>query len=59
MQNHIFIQARMGSSRLPGKVLKKICGKTIIELIYERLKNVANVEKIILVKMNKMDRFKF
>lgn len=49
MQNHIFIQGRMGSSRLPGKVLKKICGKTIIELIYERLKNVANVEKIILV----------
>ena len=49
MSNNIFIQARMGSSRLPGKVLKKICSKSILELIYERLKNVSPVEKIILV----------
>ena len=39
----------MGSSRLPGKVLKKICNKTILELIYERLKNISNIENIILV----------
>ncbi len=49
MSNNIFIQARMGSSRLPGKVLKKICNKTILELIYERLKNISPVEKIILI----------
>lgn len=49
MNTQIFIQARMGSTRLPGKVLKKICGKTIIELTVERLKNVKEVSKIVLV----------
>ena len=45
----IFLQARMGSTRLPGKILKKIVNKPILELILERLSNVSNVEKIILV----------
>ena len=31
------IQARMGSARLPGKVMKIINGKTIIELLISRL----------------------
>lgn len=39
----------MGSSRLPGKAIKKISNKTIIELIFERLKNISNIDKIILV----------
>lgn len=47
--NHIFIQARMDSKRLPGKVLKKICGKSIIELIVERLRKVQDIDSIILV----------
>jgi spore coat polysaccharide biosynthesis protein SpsF len=49
MKNNIFIQSRLGSTRLPKKALKKICGKTIIELILERIKNVENVNEIILV----------
>ena len=32
------IQAREKSSRLPRKVLKKISGKSIIQIIYQRLK---------------------
>jgi len=49
MKNHIFVQARLGSSRLPGKVLKKILGKTIIELIFERLQKVEGIDEIFLV----------
>jgi len=49
MKNHIFIQARMSSKRLPGKILKKICGKTIIEHIFLRLRKVKNIDKIVLV----------
>ena len=42
------IQARMGSTRLPGKVLKKIMGKTIIEIIFERLKFSRQIDAIVL-----------
>ncbi|NDF47856.1 MAG: acylneuraminate cytidylyltransferase [Nitrosopumilaceae archaeon] len=47
MEYHIFLQARVGSTRLPGKILKKICGKTVFELLVERLRNVK-ANKIIL-----------
>ena len=40
------IQARMGSSRLPGKVLKKIVGKTAIELLLSRLSRSKVIHEI-------------
>lgn len=42
------IQARAGSNRLPGKVLKEICGKSIIRHIIERIKYCKNIDKIVL-----------
>ncbi|MBN1041179.1 cytidylyltransferase domain-containing protein [Clostridium botulinum] len=42
------IQARMGSSRLPGKVLKKICGKTVLEHDINRVNLAANVDEIVI-----------
>jgi spore coat polysaccharide biosynthesis protein SpsF len=42
------IQARMTSSRLPGKVLINICGKPMIQHIYERLSACRNISGIIL-----------
>lgn len=42
------IQARMGSTRLPGKVLKKILGKTLIEWIYYRLSFCKKIDKVVL-----------
>ena len=32
----LIIQARLGSTRLPGKVMKKIKGKSILDIIVER-----------------------
>lgn len=42
------VQARMGSSRLPGKVLKKIAGKPILGYVIERLRQCENLDKIII-----------
>ncbi|MEQ8194799.1 MAG: glycosyltransferase family protein [Rhodospirillales bacterium] len=47
MTTAITIQARMGSSRLPGKVLKDAVGKPMLELMIERLKRVPGADKII------------
>jgi len=41
------VQARMGSTRLPGKTLKPICGKPMLELLVERLKR-SKVDDIII-----------
>lgn len=43
----IITQARIGSSRLPGKVLKKINGQTLLQIHLQRLKKVIGFEKII------------
>lgn len=37
----------MGSTRLPGKVLKKVLGKTLLELLIARVKAARTVERII------------
>ncbi len=44
----VIVQARMTSKRLPGKVLKKICGKHVITHIIERLRACHTVSNIIL-----------
>lgn len=42
------MQARTGSTRLPGKVLKIICGKTVLEHDIDRLKRVKNIDEIVI-----------
>jgi spore coat polysaccharide biosynthesis protein SpsF len=41
------IQARMGSSRLPGKVLKKICGRPMLGWVVERASRSRLISKIV------------
>ena len=41
------MQARMGSKRLPGKVLKTIKGKTLLELYLNRVKPSKLINKIV------------
>ncbi|QQG46245.1 MAG: glycosyltransferase family protein [Candidatus Niyogibacteria bacterium] len=47
------IQARLGSSRLPGKVLKNICGKPMLEHLLERVKRAKSLDKIIVATTEK------
>jgi glutamate-1-semialdehyde 2,1-aminomutase len=42
------VQARMGSTRLPGKVLKEVNGKPLIEILFHRLSLSKKIDKIIL-----------
>lgn len=44
----IIVQARMTSTRLPGKVLKKVLGKPLLEYQIERLKRVENASGIVI-----------
>ena len=41
------IQARLGSSRLPGKVLKDVCGKPMLQWQIERLKRSRLVDRVV------------
>lgn len=41
------IQARMGSSRLPGKVLLPLAGKEVLSHIHERLRHCAGVDQVV------------
>ena len=49
----IVVQARMGSTRLPGKVLKPIGEETVIGLIIKRLKKSKYAENIIIATTDK------
>lgn len=44
----VIVEARTNSRRLPGKVLKKVCNKTLLELTVERLKRIEKVRHIII-----------
>lgn len=46
MEYLAIIQARMGSSRLPNKVLKKLCGKPMLQHIVERVQKCKYVDHV-------------
>ena len=46
------IEARMTSSRLPGKVLKKVLGKPLLYYLIERLKRVECLDDIVIATTN-------
>lgn len=41
------IQARMGSTRLPGKILKEVLGRPLLQYQIERIKKVKSIDQII------------
>ncbi|MBN3905794.1 MAG: glycosyltransferase family protein [Nostoc sp. NMS1] len=48
MKTVIIVQARMTSTRLPGKVLKKVLDKSLLEYQIERLKRVKLADEIVI-----------
>lgn len=47
MNTTVIIQARMGATRLPGKVLKRLGDKTVLDQVINRVSACARVNKII------------
>lgn len=47
MNTVAIVQARMGSTRLPGKVLKPLCGDSVLSRVLERLKAVPSIDAIV------------
>lgn len=48
MKTVVIIQARMGSTRLPGKVMKELFGKTVLEHVVERVKQSIEINEVII-----------
>lgn len=48
MKTIAIIQARMGSTRLSGKVMKELFGKTVLEHVIERVKQSEFIDDIII-----------
>lgn len=44
----VIVQARMGSSRLPGKVLAEVAGRPMLQFLVERLKRSSSIDYFIL-----------
>lgn len=42
------VEARMGSSRLPGKVLMQAGGKPMLQILIERLRHVPQIDEIVI-----------
>ncbi len=52
MNTVILVQARLGSTRLPGKILKEIAGKTILEHLVLRLRRIKNASRVVIATTN-------
>ena len=44
-----FIQARMNSTRFPGKILKKIREESVLDLVIERVSKSKKIGKIVIL----------
>lgn len=47
MKNIAIIQARMGSTRLPGKVLKDLQGRKVLERVVTAAKHIPHIDQVI------------
>jgi len=52
VNNLVIVQARMGSTRLPGKIMKDLNGKPLLTRMIERLKKAKKPDKIVIATTN-------
>jgi glutamate-1-semialdehyde 2,1-aminomutase len=55
----VIIQARMGSKRLPGKIMKKIMGKPMIEYLIQRISESKLVDDLIIATSDQKENLQF
>ena len=55
MKTVAIIQARVGSTRLPGKVLRDVGGRTMIERVVERLARSRTIDQVVVVTTSKLE----
>lgn len=53
MKIRVIIQARMGSTRLPGKIMKKLQNKTVLEHVIERVRQSKLIDEVIIATTTK------
>ena len=53
MKTLLITQARLGSTRLPGKVLKEVSGKTLLQIHLDRLSKSKEVDRIVVATTDK------
>jgi spore coat polysaccharide biosynthesis protein SpsF len=51
----LITQARIGSTRLPGKVLKEVAGKSLLQIHLDRLQKCFRISEIIVATTTKME----
>ncbi|MDB4141643.1 aminotransferase class III-fold pyridoxal phosphate-dependent enzyme [Candidatus Pelagibacter sp.] len=59
MSNYAIIQARLNSTRLPDKVLKKIGNFYALEILIKRLKESKKIDRIIIATNKKSKKIKY
>lgn len=55
MKTIAIIQARMGSTRLQGKVMKKLCDKTVLAHVVNRVKACERVDEVVVATTKSFD----
>lgn len=48
------VQARMGSTRLPGKVLKDLAGETVLARVVQRVRRASLIDEVLIATTNEL-----
>ena len=55
MKTVAIVQARMTSTRLPGKIMRPVLGKPLLELLVERIKRAKGVDQVVIATTTNAD----